>query len=282
MRIACFGSLNIDLAVRLPHLPAPDETVLASGLSEHLGGKGANQATAAARLDAIVAMVGAVGTDAHGDTLLAGLERNGVDHRHVERRDGPSGTALINVADDGRVTIVVVPGANGLVGPETAERAVEALRACDVLLLQGEVPVQASVRAAELARAGGAIVVANPAPVGPDSSRLIKEASLIVLNEGEAAALGLSPSSSVVVTLGSAGALVGDRHVPAFPAPAVVDATGAGDAFCGALAVALARGTTLEDAVRQGCAAGSWAVRHLGAEPSLPTCAQLDSVLAGG
>lgn len=282
MRIACFGSMNIDIALQVPHLPAPDETVLASGLREHLGGKGANQAAAAARLGGSVAMIGAVGRDAHGDNLLAGLERNGVDRRHVERVEGPSGTALITVADDGQVTIVVVPGANSRVGPGAAERAAETLRACQVLLVQGEVPVDASVRAAELARSAGAIVVANPSPVGPQSHRLVDAASLVVVNTGEASALGLAPSASVVVTHGADGARVGDRRVPAFAVPAVVDSTGAGDAFCGALAVALARGSDLHHAVVEGCAAGSWAVRHAGAEPSLPTRAQLDAVLRGG
>jgi ribokinase len=282
VRLACFGSLNVDLALRLPHLPVPDETVLARGLARHLGGKGANQAVAAARLGGEVSMVGAVGDDTHGDELLAGLAADGVDARHVERVPGPSGLAVISVADDGQVTIAVVPGANDAVDAALARRAGTLLGAVDVLLLQGEVPVEASLAAAARARAAGALVVANPAPVGKNSERLAAAASLVVVNQGEAEALGLVPSDRVVVTLGAGGALVGDTRVAAYAPPQVVDATGAGDAFVAALAVGVASGLPLREAVQRGCAAGSWAVRHRGAQPSLPTRDQVDQVLAGG
>ncbi|MPY96279.1 MAG: hypothetical protein GEV08_25425, partial [Acidimicrobiia bacterium] len=142
--------------------------------------RASNQAVAVARLGAQVALVGLVCDDACGDALLGGLERNGVGRAHVGRVAGPSGLALCQVADDGSSAIVVVPGANALVAVEHAERAVAALRDADVLLLQGEVPVAACRRAAELARAAGALVVVNPAPVGPGSAELVGLASLVV------------------------------------------------------------------------------------------------------
>ena len=174
--IACFGSLNLDLTLPVPRLPDVDETLAARDLLRFRGGKGHNQATAAARLagpGTAVAMVGAVGGDAAGDLLVDGLAADGVDVRFVSRgpagagteRAAPTGTAVCLVGDDGTGAIVIVAGANGTVSPGLADAAAEALGAADVLLLQGEVPVEASVRAAELVRAGGGRVVVNPAPV---------------------------------------------------------------------------------------------------------------------
>jgi ribokinase len=286
MRVVSFGSVNLDLAIQVPHLAAPDETVLARAVTEHVGGKGLNQAVAAARLGAEASMVGLVGGDAYGARLLEGLERNGVDHRHVGRAGLASGLALCHVADDGSSAIVVVPGANALVTAADAERAAADLAAADVLLLQGEVPAPASCRAAELARRGGALVVVNPAPAvaGPAVERLLGLASLVVVNAVEAATLGLGTGGGerpVVVTLGAEGAVADGRLVPPVPAPEVVDPTGAGDAFVAALATALAEGRSLVDAARWACAAGSAAVRIAGAEPSFPDRARLEELLDG-
>jgi ribokinase len=270
--VACFGSLNLDLTLPVPRLPAPDETLPARGLLRFRGGKGHNQATAAARLGARVAMVGAVGDDQSGDLLVAGLTADGVDTRFVSRVEGPTGTAVCLVGDDGAGAIVIVGGANATVSPSLADDAAEALGAADVVLLQGEVPVAASVRAAELARAGGARVVFNPAPVPEGADRLVALADLVVANEVEARELGLHPGGpgpEVVVTLGARGVRLAGADIAAFPA-SPVDATGAGDAFVGALAVALAEGAGLPEAARFGAAAGACAVEVVGAEPSFP------------
>jgi sugar/nucleoside kinase (ribokinase family) len=287
--IACFGSLNLDLTLPVPRLPAVDETLAARDLLRFRGGKGHNQATAAARLarpGTAVAMVGTVGGDPAGDLLVDGLAADGVDVRFVGRGPAgvPTGTAVCLVGDDGTGAIVIVAGANATVSPALADAAAEALGAADVLLLQGEVPVEASVRAAELVRAGGGRVVVNPAPVpagaGPGAGALAAAADVLVVNRVEAAALGVGPGPGVVVTLGAGGARVGGTHLPAFPATAV-DPTGAGDAFAGALAVALAEGASLADAARFGAAAGACAVEALGAEPSFPRRSAVEARLAG-
>ena len=162
-----------------------------------------------------------------------------------------------------------------------ADAAAELLAGADVVVLQGEVAAVASARAAQLGRQGGALVVYSPAPVSPDASLVIAHATHIVANRGEAATLSLKPSERVIITQGVHGALVGNRIIPIFAAE-VIDPTGAGDAFTAAFAVALGEGADVYEAARQGCAAGSWAVRIAGAEPSMPTRENLRTVLAGG
>jgi len=279
--IVCFGSLNHDLVLPLARLPLPGETLAARALAGARGGKGHNQATAAARLGGSVAMVGAVGRDDAGAALRGGLAADGVATDHVVTVDGPTGTAVCLVADDGANAIVIVAGANGTVSAALAESAAPELGAAELLLLQGEVPVDASVRAAELARAGGGRVVLNPAPVPDGVERLLVVADVVVANEGEAAALGLRPDVDVVVTLGGDGVRVRGRDLPAYPAT-VRDPTGAGDAFVGGLAVALSEGADLVDACRFGAAAGACAVEVVGAEPSFPSRAAAEARLAGG
>jgi ribokinase len=281
-RVVSFGSLNLDLTLPVPRLPGVDETLAARGLQRFRGGKGHNQATAAARLAAAgtaVAMVGAVGTDEAGDQLVEGLAADGVDVRFVGRHEGPTGTAVCLVGDDGTGAIVIVAGANGALGPDAAERADEVLATADLLLLQGEVPVAASLRAAALTRAGGGRVVVNPAPVPAGADRLVGAADLVVVNTVESRALGLAPGAGVVVTLGGEGVRVAGEHIAAYPATPV-DATGAGDAFVGALAVALAEGADLVEAARFGAAAGACAVEVVGAEPSFPRRAAVEARLA--
>ena len=278
--IVCFGSLNHDLVLPMARLPRSGETLAARRLVGARGGKGHNQATAAARLGGTVAMVGAVGRDEAGASLRDGLAADGVATDHVVTVDGPTGTAVCLVGDDGANAIVIVAGANGTVSPALAEAASGVLAGASLLLLQGEVPVDASVRAAELARSGGARVVLNPAPVPDGVERLLALADVVVANEGEAEALGLRPDGDVVVTLGDDGVRVRGRALPAYPAT-VRDPTGAGDAFVGGLAVALSEGADLVDACRLGAAAGSCAVEVVGAEPSFPARAAAEARRAG-
>lgn len=278
--VTSFGSLNVDLAVRLVRHPGADETIAAHELGVFLGGKGANQATAAARLGAFTAMIGAVGDDEHGRMLRHGLQRNGVDIAFVETLGTTSGLAIPLVADDGDVRIVIVAGANGLVDSALAERARAHLCSTAVLLLQGELDSAASAAAAAVVRGAGGTVIFSPAPVRRDAALVAAHADLIIANRVEAAQLGLDQGRpDVVITLGEDGALVGGRPVPAFPA-VVRDPTGAGDAFAAAVAVALARGVDLLEAVRHGCAAGACAVEIDGAEPSFPTAERLAARLA--
>jgi ribokinase len=279
IRIAVFGSLNHDIVLTVPHMPSSDETLRALGYAEFCGGKGFNQAVAAARLGTISNMIGCIGNDDAGQLLTDALDRNGVSHHCVTATDEHTGTALITT-DSNDVTIVIVAGANGVVSEAHAYAARSILENIDVLLLQGEVSHTAATRAAQIVRDAGGKVVFSPAPVHAESSLVLPYANFVVANRGEAAELQLTPSDHVIITQGADGTLVGDQLVPVFPAK-VVDPTGAGDAFTAAFAVAIAEGHEVVEAVRFGSAAGSWAVRIRGAEPSLPTRAQLESVLNG-
>jgi ribokinase len=279
IRIAVFGSLNHDITVTVPHMPTSDETLRASGMAEFCGGKGFNQSVACARLGATTDMIGRVGSDGAGALLTGALDRNNVGRAHVALDHERTGTALITT-DHRDVTIVIVAGANGSVSAADAEAAHDVLAASNVLLLQGEVSHEAAAHAARIVRACGGIVVFSPAPVHADSGLVLPHASYVIANRGEAAALGLRSSRTTIITQGKDGALVGDVVVPVFPTT-VADPTGAGDAFTAAFAVAIAEGADVVNAARFGCAAGSWAVRIAGAEPSMPTRAQVESVLAG-
>jgi ribokinase len=290
--IAVVGSLNLDLVVRVPRLPGPGETVSGDDVFRNPGGKGANQAVAAARLGRGVAMVGCVGDDEAGHELLASLEADGVDRSRVRVVDGvPTGTAFITVGEDGENQIVVSPGANARLTPGDVAAAGTALAAAAVTLLQLEVPL-ATVAAA--ARTAGGKVVLNPAPVRALPSALLGEVDVLVPNRVELAQLaagrvpatveeatelaGRLPARAVVVTLGADGALVVEhgraRHVPAVPVRPV-DTTAAGDAFCGGLADALAAGAALEDAARRAVRVAAAACLRQGAQASLPTPADL-------
>ena len=281
VRIACFGSMNHDLTLWVPHPPAPDETVRAHRVAEFLGGKGANQAVAARRLGAGVAMVGRVGDDSSGVTILDDLASEGIDTRHVKVTSGLTGRAVPIVSDDGQVSIVIVSGANGAVGPSDADDAAELIAAADVLLLQGEVGASASGRAAAIAREAGRIIIFNPAPVPDRSDLVLQHDPIVVANSHEALEMRLQSSDRVIVTLGSAGVQIGATRVSAFPTE-VIDPTGAGDAFCAAMAVALAEGAEMVEACRFGAAAGALSVGVAGAAPSMPTRARVDELVAGG
>ncbi len=279
VRVAVFGSLNHDLTFWVPHPPAPDQTLRAHRMAEFVGGKGANQAVAAARLGAAVTMIGRVGTDAAASMILDRLGADGVDTSAVGTIDGPTGTAVPIVSDDGQVSIIIAAGANGAVGPADANAASAVIAAADVLLLQGEVDASASARAAGIAREADTLVVFNAAPVPDRADLVLGHAPVVVVNAHEALELGLESSERVIVTLGGAGVQVGPTRVGAFPVE-VVDPTGAGDAFCAALAIALVEGADAVSAARIASAAGACAVGVAGAQPSMPAKAQVDAMLA--
>jgi ribokinase len=291
--VAVVGSVNLDLIVPVERHPASGETVLGGDHRALPGGKGANQAVAAARLERRVAMVGRVGADDHGRSLRATLDAEGVDTRTLaEDPEAPTGLALIAVAADGDNTIVVSPGANGRVGPQDVARAGEVLQRAAVTLVQQEIPDPAVAAAVRAARG---IVVLNPAPARRVHPSVLAGVDVLVPNRGELAILAeaevprtadeaaalaarLDGPRAVVVTLGADGALVvADGHVEhvAAPAVAVVDTTGAGDAFCGGLADALAGGADVVDAARWGVKVATASVAHPGAQAGMPTRAEL-------
>ena len=295
--VVVLGSANLDIVVPVPHHPATGETVLGGHHDRIPGGKGANQAVAAARLGARVAMVGRVGSDDAGTTLRTALQEAGVDCRHLAV-DGQaaSGLALIGVDRSGDNTIIVSPGANDRIWPDDVAAAAPFLASAAVTLVQLEVPAMA-VEAA-VAASGGKVVL-NPAPASHLSSALLERVDVLVPNRielaqlaGSAEAGGLAaveemarglPVPTVVVTLGADGALLvagGDAVVLPAPPVEVVDTTGAGDAFCGAIAEALARGVAIDEATARAVHAGSLATTRRGAQPSLPTRAQVNASLA--
>jgi len=270
-RVLVLGSLNVDLVTRVGRHPRPGETVAGEGLRRLAGGKGANQAVAAAAAGADVAMAGCVGDDAGGRAYLERLVRRGVDVSAVRVVAGePTGHALVVVADDGENTIVVVPGANARLDGREVE-AVDALGAGDLLLVQLEVPVPVVATAARRAAGRGARVVVNVAPWASLPPDVVALADPVVANEHEMKALAEAgaPPRSLLVTFGSNGASWDGAITPAHVVDRadVVDTTGAGDAFCGALVAALARGGDRDDALAAALAAGAAAVRHEGAQP---------------
>lgn len=298
-QIVVVGSLNMDLVARTPHHPQPGETILATDFHTFPGGKGANQAVAAARMGGAVKMIGRVGTDGFGQSLLQTLAKDGVDAAHVQRDpEAPTGVALITVNAAGENTIVVVSGANARMTPEDISSAEPILSSAAVLVLQLETPLPVVARAAELAARSGVRVVLNPAPAQPLDASLLSRVDYLVPNQTELAMLSGCDSvpeavrrlrgrgvRGIVLTLGEKGALVveGDRETP-IPGHAVtvVDTTAAGDAFVGAFAVGLTSGRSAIDAARWGNAAGAITVTRRGAQPSLPTRAEVEEFLSKG
>ena len=279
VKVAVVGSINADLVVATPHLPGPGETVRGGDLVRLPGGKGANQAVAAARLGTQVRMVGAVGADAEGDGQLAALAAAGVDTGRVRRVAAATGVAMIAVAADGENLIIVAPGANEHVTVDAAD-----LEGVDVVLAQLEVPLDTVLAAARLARAAGALFCLNAAPARQLPGELVGLCDLLVVNEGEHAAIqGLDASRRLVVTYGSRGAgIVEGGRETAFAAPPkveAIDTVGAGDTFTAAVAVAHAAGLDAEAALRFACAAGALATTRPGAQSGMPTLAELTAVL---
>lgn len=276
--VVVLGSINMDLVVRVPNLPRPGDTVLGDRLLTIPGGKGANQAVAAARLGASVRMIGRVGRDMFGTDLIAGLNLDLVDTSGVTVDPAePSGAALIVVDSNGQNTITVAPGANSTVGDEEVTRLRGALRPDDVVVLQLEIPMPAVLSAIAAARDAGARVILNAAPSAAMVGLPVPEVDVLIVNEGEAAELGLAAKKAsmraLAVTLGAKGAILYENGSSTRIDPRRVDAvdtTAAGDAMVGAAAFSLARGSTILDAIRLGGAAGAAAVTKLGARPSLP------------
>ena len=281
--VVVLGSANMDLVATTPRLPEPGETVLGRGFATIPGGKGANQAIAAARAGAACGFLGAVGADSYGTALRDALRASRVDVAGLRTVPGPSGVALIAVDDTGENTIVVAPGANAAVVDLTdADRA--AIADADVLLLQLEVPLSAVRAAAYAARQAGTFTVLNAAPAQPLPADLLAGVDLLVVNETEAAALGdaLHAAPRVVTTLGAKGAAYADREGTRVqvepPEITPVDTTAAGDAFTAALAVAWAEGRPLAEAVRWACAAGAACALRPGASESLPHRAEVNQL----
>lgn len=271
-RILVVGSINQDLRAGVERLPGPGETVIGRSLDRSAGGKGANQAVAAAVAGAAVDMLGAVGDDDAGRGSVAAMAAHGVRVEHIAVvADAPTGTAIIQVDDGGENSIVVIPGANHAVA-EADLGPVDQLIAGDILLLQLEIPLPVVAAAAHRAAAAGARVVLNLAPFAPVDADVLALADPLIVNEHEAAQLAAAglEAPSVLTTLGARGSTWADLHVPAEPVE-VVDSTGAGDSFCGALAAALAAGGDRQDAMRAATAAAGRTVGHLGAQPPAAT-----------
>jgi ribokinase len=288
-RVVVVGSANMDLVAVAPVLPRPGETVLGTQFVTVPGGKGANQAIAAARAGASSTFLGAIGSDSFGVTLRARITASGVDTSLIRVVYGASGVAVIMVDAEGENSIVVTPGANAALTALT-EPELAAVRDADVMVAQLEIPVETVTQAAAAAGAAGTRVMLNAAPARPLPPPLLDAIDLLVVNEVEARAISggddfrglLSAVPRVVVTLGDDGAWYADRdgthsHIPAVKVPAV-DSTAAGDAFTGALAVAWGEGRDLVEAVRWACAAGAACVRRVGASVSLPQRSEIDEL----
>ncbi|MEU0392917.1 ribokinase [Streptomyces sp. NPDC006208] len=291
--IVVLGSTNMDLVAYVAHAPKRGETVTGREFRTIPGGKGANQAVAAARAGGEVTMIGAVGSDEFGSLLRHTLESSGVDTDLLRTAEGPSGTAHIVVDDDGGNSIVVIPGANGTV--TALAPGEEALIAtADTLLLQLELPLSAVLEGAEAARRHGVRTVLTPSPAQPLPPELLAVTDLLVPNEHEAATLAgladphqaiaalLRQVPEVVITLGSAGCLYATRDTAnplTVPAPKVtaVDSTAAGDTFVGALAVALGEGRPVPEALTWASAAAALSVQRPGATSSMPYRTEIDA-----
>ncbi len=300
-RVIVVGSVNVDLVVMVDRLPGPGETVTGGRFSQHHGGKGGNQAVAAARLGAATWFVGAVGTDPFGDEARAALAAEGVDVTELFALPGhATGVALIVVDSSGENSIAVAGGSNAALEPAHVGAAFDRLRpiAGDVVLVGHEIPTATATEALRLARAAGATTILNPAPATGVTLDMLALSDIVTPNEGEAAALlaiegdtealgperlaRLAGGGLVLITLGSRGALLvgadGPERLPA-PDVTVIDTTGAGDTLNGALAAGLAAGLRVAEAARRAVMAASLAVARAGARASMPTVAELEATL---
>ncbi len=293
--VVVIGSLNADLVVVADRLPQPGETVLGGEFAIHDGGKGANQAVAAARVGARVSMIGAVGNDAHGERAVAALEAEGIDTSRVRRLDGrASGVAIVAVGPRGENQIVVAPGANATLELDDADRAL--IGTADAVLTGHEIPSATTVDVLRTARAAGVTAILNPAPARALSSEILSIGPILTPNEHELVVaigndvtdtaldeLAARNNGPIVVTQGPAGAVLaeGERRerFEGRLAPRVVDTTGAGDTFCGVLAAWLAEGRSLDEAIVAANGAGALSVAAVGARAGMPTREALDAFL---
>jgi ribokinase len=298
--VLVIGSLNMDLVVKVDSLPEKGETIFGRSFARFPGGKGANQAIAAARMGARVTMVGCVGTDDSGKELQLGLVENHVDASPVRSVDECTGTALITVDRNAANTIIVVPGANDCVTFDDIDTALAGFKTPGILVLQHEIPAQAVYHAVHSAKEKGWFVILNPAPAREVPDQVMQYVDILIPNETEAAVLCKRPIQSVedaagaarellakgvktvVITMGRQGALccTNDslRHVPPLQVSAV-DSTAAGDAFVGALSCSLARGETLDAALQIASTAAALSVTRPGAQPSLPSWEEVKQYL---
>ena len=301
--IAILGVFVADLAFRAGRMPEMGETIIGSGFKMGPGGKGSNQSVAAARVGADVTFISKLGKDAFGTIALATWREEGVTPKVVEVDDQPTGAAYIFVDEvTGENAIIVVPGAAGSITPADVEAAAGAIRGAAVFVTQLEQPVESALRGLEIAKAAGVVTIFNPAPAAPLDDAIYPLCDYVTPNESEAALLTDMPVGNVdearkagdfflskgvgaaLITLGEAGALLHNRAgsmlVPAFKAGPVVETTGAGDAFNGGFATAIARGAEPAEAVRFGCAVAGISVTRAGTAPSMPRLAEVEALLA--
>ena len=301
-RVTVVGSFMFDLVARAPRRPKTGETLIGDSFGMFIGGKGANQAIAASRLNALVCMVGRLGDDLFGNQFLDKFSDEKINTDFViQDKNNVTGVGMPLIDASGDNSIVIIPRANTALSAKNINQGYEAIANSDILLLQLEVPIEASQRAAEIAKENSTIVILNPAPAREIPDTFLDLVDILTPNESETEILsGISATTekeakeaarilmdkgveTVILTLGSRGSLLLTATVESFfPANQVdvVDTTAAGDAFCGALAASLANGSTIEEAVKTGNAAGALAVTKLGAEPSLPKKADLDRIMA--
>jgi ribokinase len=290
-KILVFGSSNTDMTVKAASLPLPGETVLGGEFTMSPGGKGANQAVAVKRLGGNVSFICKIGRDMFGEDSLRHYREEGIDVSGVLRSDKPSGIALIIVDNGAENSIVVASGANLDIHAADLEASESALRSCDILLLQLEIPVPAVLQAARIANASGATVILNPAPFAALPDEIFRYISLFIPNETELASFSGMPVRDVptavaaadvlfakgvgkmIITMGSKGSLILDGGEPRFIQARrvkAVDTTGAGDTYCGALCVAIAEGKTLPEAAEFASAVSALSVTKMGAQTAMP------------
>lgn len=289
-RIAVIGSVNVDLVVEAERHPAAGETVMGSSFSVVPGGKGANQAVAAARLGAEVYMVGCVGDDPYGQMMIDVLQKEGIHTEFIRVLPGiPTGTAHITIADNDN-TIVVVKSANEKVDQACVDAAWDVVSRCDMVLLQHEIPLETNTYIVRRAGEAGVPVILNPAPFAKDPDEVLDSVTYVTPNEHEAALMFPEKSTeeilrgreSVVMTIGKAGVLYGAGgeivKVPGFSVP-VVDTTGAGDTFNGAFAVARSEGMQMGEAIRFANAAAALSIGKFGAQGGMPARKDVEELL---
>ncbi len=302
MKIVVIGSSNTDMIVQVPRIPKPSETILGGTFHTAAGGKGANQAVAAARAGGEVTFVARVGDDMFGEKAISGFKADNINVDFVLKDpDAPSGVAEIFVADDGENSIAVASGANAKLSPQDVEKAKDAIKAADIVLMQLETPLSTVAAAAKLAQQLNKMVILNPAPAQSLTSEVLQNISLLTPNESEielltgieiadessmakaAAEIKSKGVKQVIITLGASGVYVDSENftgrVPGFSV-VPVDTTAAGDVFNGALAVALARGDDIKKAVHFAQAAAALSVTKMGAQPSAPSLQDIERFLA--